>query len=67
MRELIPKKCGVKGECKIGFLRNRHTLMRFSLFEDFVNIMAKNVYYIVAKDGRSYQIHPLIYDANCQL
>lgn len=67
LREQIPKQCGIKGECKIGFLRNKHILMRFSLFEDFVNIMAKNAYYIVAKDGRSYQMRPLIYDANFKM
>lgn len=30
--------------------------------EDFVNMMAENVYYIVVKDGVAYQMRPLIYD-----
>ncbi|KAH0752210.1 hypothetical protein KY285_005358 [Solanum tuberosum] len=42
LRDLIPKQCGIKGDCKIGFLRNRHILMRFELVEDFINIMSKN-------------------------
>lgn len=64
LRTQIPKQCHVKGECKIDLLRNRHILMRFSLMEDFVNMMAKNAYYIIAKDGYAYQMHPLTYDAN---
>ncbi|KAF3617110.1 hypothetical protein FXO38_34177 [Capsicum annuum] len=31
--------------------------------EDFVNILSKSVYYILAKDGFSYQMRPFIYDA----
>lgn len=61
---LIPKLINVKGYCKIGVLRNRHILIRFNLIEDFVNIMAKSVDNITAKDGYSYQMSPLIYDAN---
>jgi len=63
LRIQIPKQCNVKGGCKIGLLRNRHILMRFELFEDFVNMMSKNSYYITGKDGTAYQMRPLIYDA----
>ncbi|KAG5630600.1 hypothetical protein H5410_002317 [Solanum commersonii] len=58
----IPKQLKVKGDCRIGFLRNRHILMRFNLIEEFVNVVSKSVYYINDKDGYSYQMRPLIYD-----
>lgn len=51
LRFQIPKQCNIKGECKIGLLRNRHILMRFTLQEDFINMMSKSGYYILAKDG----------------
>ncbi|KAF3650075.1 hypothetical protein FXO37_18618 [Capsicum annuum] len=67
LRDLIPKQCGIKGECKIGFLRNRHILMRFDLEEDFINIMSKNAYYINAKDGNSYQkLHKQLHGSHFQ-
>ncbi|KAG5631191.1 hypothetical protein H5410_002908 [Solanum commersonii] len=64
LRNQIPKQCKIKGECKIGLLRHRHILMRFNLMEDFVNILSKNPYYIMGKDGIAYQMRPFIYDAN---
>ncbi|KAG5610940.1 hypothetical protein H5410_022221 [Solanum commersonii] len=57
----------VKGDCRIGFLRNHHILMRFNLIKDFINGMSKNVYYINDKDGYSYQMRPLIYDAKFKI
>ncbi|KAG5585340.1 hypothetical protein H5410_045774 [Solanum commersonii] len=36
---------------------------RLELQEDFINVMTKNIYYLLAKDGYSYTIKPLIYDA----
>lgn len=64
LREQIPLQYGVKGNCKIGFLRNRHVLIRLEVLEDFINIFSKSVYYINAKDEYLYQMHPLIYDSN---
>lgn len=64
LRTLIPKQCKIKGKCKIGLLRNRHILIRFSLQEDFINMMSKTSYYFLAKDDYSYMMRPLIYDAN---
>ncbi|PHU02703.1 hypothetical protein BC332_27954 [Capsicum chinense] len=64
LRIQIPKKCKIKGEYKIGFLRHRHILMRFKLMEDFVNMLSKNLYYITTRDGITYQMRPFIYDAN---
>ncbi|KAF3634444.1 hypothetical protein FXO37_26490 [Capsicum annuum] len=67
LRELIPKQCGITGECKIGLLQNRHKLMRFERIEDYINMLAKNVYYIITKDGYTYQMRSFIYDANFEL
>lgn len=59
----IPKKCNIKGECKIGLLRNRHMLLRLRQIEDFATVMPNNIYYVIAKDGLAYQMRPLIYNA----
>lgn len=40
---IISKQCGTKGDCQVGYLRNRHILIRFNLLEDFVNILSKSV------------------------
>lgn len=53
LRLLIPKQCIIKGECKIGLLRNRHVLIRLDQQEDFTNLMSKNIYYLLAKDDYS--------------
>ncbi|KAF3645599.1 hypothetical protein FXO37_20878 [Capsicum annuum] len=62
LRIQLPKQLSIKGDCKIGLLRNHHILMRFDQMEDFINVLSKKIYYINAKDGYSYQIRPLIYD-----
>ncbi|KAG5610931.1 hypothetical protein H5410_022212 [Solanum commersonii] len=59
----IPKQLHIKGDCTIDLLSNRHLLIILSQMEDFINIMSKNTYYIIAKDGYAYQMWPLIYDA----
>uniref|UniRef100_M1DZQ5 DUF4283 domain-containing protein n=1 Tax=Solanum tuberosum TaxID=4113 RepID=M1DZQ5_SOLTU len=64
IRELIPKQCGIIGGCQIGYLRNRHILMRFDCIEDYIRILSKNSYYIIAKNGYAYQMRPFIYDSN---
>ncbi|KAH0705479.1 hypothetical protein KY289_010555 [Solanum tuberosum] len=64
LRSLIPKQCGITGACQIGYLRNRHILMRFDCMEDYIKILSKTSYYIIAKDGFAYQMRPFIYDAN---
>lgn len=63
LRIQIPKQCNVKGDCNIGLLRNRHILMRFNLEDYFINMMSKSSYYTLAKDGYSYLMRTLIYDA----
>lgn len=63
LRIQIPKQCNVKGDCKIGLLRKRHILIRFTREEDFINMISKPAYYILSKDGYSYMMRPLIYDA----
>ncbi|KAG5631368.1 hypothetical protein H5410_003085 [Solanum commersonii] len=52
----------VMGDCKIGLLRNRLILMRFTGQDDFINIMSKSNYYILSKDSYSYLMRILIYD-----
>ncbi|KAK4737031.1 hypothetical protein R3W88_000728 [Solanum pinnatisectum] len=49
LRVQIPKQCNVKGDCQIEQ-------------EDFINMMSKSSCYILAKDGYSYLMRPLIYD-----
>ncbi|KAG5598677.1 hypothetical protein H5410_030047 [Solanum commersonii] len=63
LRKLIPSQCGIKGECQIGFFRNRHVLIRLTLMEDFVNLTSRDAYFITDKKGYSYQMRPLIYDS----
>ncbi|WMV31015.1 hypothetical protein MTR67_024400 [Solanum verrucosum] len=46
LRKLIPKQCELKGECKIGLLRNRHVLIRATLMEDYVHLLSKPAFYI---------------------
>lgn len=41
--------------------------MRHKLIEEFMNVMEKNVYYINDKDGYSYQMRLLIYDAKFKM
>ncbi|MCD7462247.1 hypothetical protein HAX54_048124 [Datura stramonium] len=60
----VPTQCGIKGDCRIGVLRNRHILIRFALVEDFVNLMAKTKYYIKDKTRVAFQMRPLIYDSH---
>jgi len=62
LRIQIPKQCNMKGECKVGLLRNRHILMRFSRQENFINMMSKPNYYILSRYGYSYMMRPFIYD-----
>lgn len=38
--------------------------MVFEIVDNFINVMSKYDYYIIDKKGYSYQIRPLIYDAN---
>lgn len=63
MRRIVPAQCGIKGERNIGLLRDRHILIRLTLWEDFINYTSKSAYYVKAKDGYEYQLRPLIYDA----
>ncbi|KAG5591022.1 hypothetical protein H5410_041536 [Solanum commersonii] len=67
LRLAIPTQCNVKGECTIRLIRNRHVLIRMENQEDLVNMMSKSVYYIKAKDGYSYPMRPLVYDAKFEV
>lgn len=63
LRKLIPIQYGIKGECNIGFLRDRHVLIRMILWQNFLNFTSKNAHWVNDKDGYEYQLRPLIYDS----
>lgn len=46
LKRIIPKQCELKGECNIGLLNSRHTLIRASNMEDYVNLLSKPAFYI---------------------
>ncbi|XP_059289380.1 uncharacterized protein LOC132042890 [Lycium ferocissimum] len=61
LRDMIPSQCEIKGKCAVGFLCNRHVLIRLSLFEDYVQLLSKPAYYI--RDKHYYhQMRPLKWD-----
>lgn len=60
LREQIPVQYGVKADCKVGFLHNKHVLIRLELMKDFIKIMSKSAYYIAIKDRQLYEMHPQI-------
>ncbi|KAG5585313.1 hypothetical protein H5410_045747 [Solanum commersonii] len=64
--EPIPlKKIAIMDGIHIVRWIERHALMMiFERIEDFTNILTKNAYYIIAKDGCAYQMGPFIYDDN---
>nr|XP_009783436.1 PREDICTED: uncharacterized protein LOC104232043 [Nicotiana sylvestris] len=49
LRQIISKQFDVKGYCNIGQLEYRHILIRFDLFEDFVQALSRSTGYIKAK------------------
>ncbi|XP_060183215.1 uncharacterized protein LOC132613185 [Lycium barbarum] len=67
LRNRIPLQCGIKGDCRIGLFRNRHILMRFERFKDYLQIMAKTTHYIKSRDGGMYQMRPLLYDTRFKI
>ncbi|WMV24571.1 hypothetical protein MTR67_017956 [Solanum verrucosum] len=63
LRSSIPNLCGIIGGVRLDiFLIN--ILMRFDRMEDYIKILSKTSYYIIAKDGFAYQMSPFIYDVN---
>ncbi|XP_059302334.1 uncharacterized protein LOC132054308 [Lycium ferocissimum] len=50
LRTLIPKQCGLKGECITGLLSNRYVLIRAPSLEDYVTLLSKPAYYITHKN-----------------
>lgn len=67
LRIIIPQQCDIKGDCQIGLFRSKHILIRISQHEDFTNLIFKEAFYIQCKDGYSYLMHTLIYDARFKL
>lgn len=62
LRTIIPRQCNIRGDCKIGLLGNLYVLVRLDQQEHFINLMSKNIYYILPKDEYSYFMRSLIYD-----
>ncbi|WMV36933.1 hypothetical protein MTR67_030318 [Solanum verrucosum] len=46
LRKVLPKQLDIKGHCNIGQLEFRHLLIRFDLYEDFVQGLSRNSGYI---------------------
>ncbi|XP_070012939.1 uncharacterized protein [Nicotiana sylvestris] len=49
LRKLVLKQYDIKGMCNIGQLEFRHILVRFDLFEDYVQFLSRSVGYIKYK------------------
>ncbi|XP_059288170.1 uncharacterized protein LOC132041477 [Lycium ferocissimum] len=49
--EIFPLQYELKSECRIGYLCERHLLLRLSSMEDYIHVMSKLAYYLKAKDG----------------
>jgi len=49
LRQLIPKQFDIKGYCNVGQLEFRHILVRFDLFEDYVQVLSRSTGYVKAK------------------
>ncbi|KAM3303333.1 hypothetical protein P3S67_014363 [Capsicum chacoense] len=58
IRKIVPLQCEIKADGKIGFLRDRHSLIRLTNLEDYVQVTSKPAYFLQAKDG-FYQMQPL--------
>ncbi|KAF3670317.1 hypothetical protein FXO38_07151 [Capsicum annuum] len=62
-RSKIPNNAKLRDIATISLLMNRHILIRFDREKDFVNMLSKNVYYFLDKEGIFYPKRLLIYDA----
>ncbi|XP_070010414.1 uncharacterized protein [Nicotiana sylvestris] len=49
LRRIFPKQFDVKGSCNIGQLEFRHLLVRFDLYEDYVNFVSRSTGHINSK------------------
>lgn len=56
--QLIPKQCELNEEMNIGWLSNRHILIRATRLDDYVNLLSKPQFYIT-DNYWSYPIHTL--------
>ncbi|KAM3283710.1 hypothetical protein P3S67_022508 [Capsicum chacoense] len=67
LRLIIPLQCDIKGDCQIGLFRSKHILIRVTQHADFINLISKGAFYIKCKDGYSYLMRTLIYDARFRI
>lgn len=49
LRQTIPKQFDIKGYCNVGQLEFRHILVRFDLFDDFVQCLSRTTGFIKSK------------------
>lgn len=45
IRRIFPIQCEIKVDGKVGFLRERHVLIRLTNLEDYVHLMSKPAYF----------------------
>ncbi|KAK4732195.1 hypothetical protein R3W88_025183 [Solanum pinnatisectum] len=50
LRRSILGQCGIKSECTIGVLDQRHILIRLTTMEDYVHILSTAAFYVKAKE-----------------
>lgn len=49
MEGIIISQCEIKGECNIALIKNRRTLMRLTLVEDYIQMLSTPTYYLQVK------------------
>ncbi|KAH0699009.1 hypothetical protein KY284_013224 [Solanum tuberosum] len=61
LRRSIPGQCGIKSECTIGVLDQRHILIRLTTMEDYVYLLSTATFYVKAKESY-WQMRTLKWD-----
>lgn len=61
LRKSIPNQCGIKGQCNIGGLDERHVWIRLEALEDFIQLLSSAAFYTSAS-GRYWQMRTLKWD-----
>ena len=61
LRKIIPSQCGIKSQCIIGVLDERHILIRLHAIEDYIQLLSRIAFYIGSMD-RYWQMRTLKWD-----
>ncbi|WMV55379.1 hypothetical protein MTR67_048764 [Solanum verrucosum] len=61
LRRTLPRQCGIKSECTIGVLDNKHILIRLTTMEDYVHLLSTTAFYVKVKENY-WQIRTLKWD-----